>query len=158
MYNYNLGIFVPMKNHYISHIWPWHHYFNWFPPFLLYSERDNIICTPNETRASHNSGVHVLLVSLFGIPIVRSISQFFGRPNFFLVYQIFFWSTKLFFWSTKFLVGIPNCFFGIPNCFLVYQIFLGRPKKWEIDRTIGIPKRLTKSTWTPLIARVNYRC
>ena len=27
----------------------------------------------------------------------------------------------------------------------------GRPKKWEIDWTIGIPKRLTKSTWTPLL-------
>ena len=48
-----------------------------------------------------NSDVHVLLVSLFGIPIVWSISHFFGRPNFFfgipiffLVYQIFSWSTK----------------------------------------------------------------
>ena len=111
MYNYNLGIFVPMKDHYISHIWPWHHYFNWFPPFLLYSERDNIICTPNETRASHNSGVHVLLVSLFGIPIVRSISQFFGRPNFFLVYQQFFWSTKFFFWLTKRIRNWPDNWF-----------------------------------------------
>ena len=50
MYNYNLGIFVPMK----GLIWPWHHYFNRFPPpFLLYSERDNIICTPNKNRTSH---------------------------------------------------------------------------------------------------------
>ena len=50
------------------------------------------------------SDVHVLLVSLFGRPIVRSISHFFGWP-------IFFWSTKnqfliflvdqFFFWSTK---------------------------------------------------------
>ena len=30
------------------------------------------------------SGVHVILVSLFVIPIIRSISHFFGRPNFFL--------------------------------------------------------------------------
>ena len=90
------------------------------------------------------SGVHVLLVSLFGIPIVWSISHFFGRPNIFC--------------------GIPNFFFGRPNFFLVYQIFclvyqiffgwlnlfFGRPKKWEIDWRIGIPKRLTKNTRTPL--------
>ena len=30
------------------------------------------------------------------------------------------------------------------------KFFFSRPKKLEIDRTIGIPKRLTKSTWTPL--------
>ena len=55
-------------------------------------------------RPKTNSPVHVVLVSLFGRPIVRSISHFFGRP-------IFFWSTKnqfliflvdqFFFWSTK---------------------------------------------------------
>ena len=56
------------------------------------------------------SGVHVLLVSLFGIPIIRSISNFFGRLK------------------KKF----------------------GRAKKWEIERANGIPKRLTKNTWTPL--------
>ena len=64
------------------------------------------------------SGVHV---SLFGRPIVWSISHFFGLPIFFwstkkqylifLVDQLFFWSTKnyflmflvdqFFFWSTK---------------------------------------------------------
>ena len=55
---------------------------------------------------------------------------------------MYFWSVS-FFWSTKF--------------FLVYQIFFwstkfhfGIPKKLEIDQTISIPKRLTKSTWTPL--------
>ena len=142
MYNYNLGIFVPMKNHYISHIWPWHHYFNWFPPFLLYSERDNIICTPNETRASHNSGVHVLLVSLFGIPIVRSISQFFGRPNFFLVYQIFFWSTKLFFlvnqiscWYTKLFFWYTKLFFGIPNFSWSTKKMRNWPYNWYTKET-----------------------
>ena len=34
-----------------------------------------------------------------------------------------------------------------------HKWLLGRlksPKKSEIDQTIGIPKRLTKSTWTPL--------
>ena len=36
--------------------------------------------------------------------------------------------------------------------FLVDQKKIGRPKKLEIDRTIGITKRLTKSTWTPLIS------
>ena len=29
---------------------------------------------------------------------------------------------------------------------------IGRPKKCEIDQTIGRPKRLTKSTWTPLLS------
>ena len=29
----------------------------------------------------HQRVVHVLLVSLFGIPIVRSISNFFGQPK-----------------------------------------------------------------------------
>ena len=69
----------------------------------------------------------------FGIPNIFLVHQigFFGVPNFFLVYQFSFWYTKFFFWLTKF--------------------FFGRPKKWEIDQTIGIPKRLTKSTWTPLI-------
>ena len=47
------------------------------------------------------SDVHVLLVSLLGIPIVRSFSHFFGRPNFF--------------WYTEY-------FFSRPNFFLVYQI------------------------------------
>ena len=79
-------------------------------------------------------------VSLFGIPIVRSISYFFGIPN-------FFGSTKLFFWSTKFLFGIPK----FQNYFWYTKIVFGRPKKLEIDRTIAIPKRLTKSTWTPLM-------
>ena len=70
------------------------------------------------------SGVHVLLVSLFGIPIVRSISHFLVDHKNNCVDQKKIWYTK-----KKF----------------------GRPKKWEIDRTIGIPKRLTKSTWTPLM-------
>ena len=34
-----------------------------------------------EPSEADYSGVHVLLVSLFGIPIVRSISHFFGRPK-----------------------------------------------------------------------------
>jgi hypothetical protein len=34
------------------------------------------------------------------------------------------------------------------------KIFFGRPKKLEIDRTIGIPKRLTKGTWTPLFSQL----
>ena len=37
------------------------------------------------------------------------------RPNYFLVYQIFFW-------STKFLFGIQKIFFGKPNFILVDQI------------------------------------
>ena len=53
-------------------------------------------------------------------------SKFFNltEPNIFLVDQIFFWLTKF--------------LYGIPKFFLVDQ------KKWEIDQTIGIPKRLTK--------------
>ena len=50
------------------------------------------------------SGVHVLLVSLFGRPIVRSISHFFGRPIFFLVDQkpiSHFFGRPIFFWLSK---------------------------------------------------------
>ena len=70
----------------------------------------------------------------------KPISHFFGRPIFFLVNQkpfshvfgrpIFFLVDQIYFWSTKKKIG--------------------RPKKCEIDLTIGRPKRLTKSTWTPL--------
>ena len=59
---------------------------------------------------------------------VSFVYQLFGQILIFLVDQISFWYTKIFF---------------------------GRPKKWEIDRTIGIPKRLTKSTWTPLLKAVS---
>ena len=80
------------------------------------------------------SGVHVLLVSLFGIPIVQSISHFFGRPK------------KI--WLTTKNFGIAKKNFGIPKRDLVdRKKKFCRPKKWEIDQTIGIPKRLTKSTW-----------
>ena len=71
--------------------------------------------------------------------LLLCLSKFY-RPVFvknqfliFLVDQFILWSTK-----NHFLM------------FLVDQFFFGRPKKLEIDRTIGIPKRLTKSTWTPL--------
>ena len=55
--------------------------------------------------------------------------------------------------------GRPKKKFGRPKKYLVYQKKIwytkkkfGRPKKCEIDRTIGIPKRLTKSTWTSLMS------
>jgi hypothetical protein len=80
----------------------------------------------------------------FGVQKKNLVDQIsFGIPNLFLVYQKKVWYTKIF-WSTK-------LFFGRPNLFLVYQNFFCRPKKLEIDRTIGIPERLTKSTWTPLM-------
>ena len=63
----------------------------------------------------YQSGVHVLLVSLFGIPIFLLISNFFGRPK------------KIWYTKKK---------FGRPKKYLVYQKKL-RPKKWEIDQTIG---------------------
>ena len=97
----------------------------------------------------HLSGVHVLLVSLFGRPIVRSISHF-------LVDQFFFWSTK-----NLFLIFLVDQFFftnqkpfshvyGRPIFF-----FFGQPKKnWstkknEKQTNNWSTKRLTKSTWTP---------
>ena len=74
------------------------------------------------------SVVHVLLVSLFGRPIVRSISHFlvdqffflvdqkpishfFGRPIFFLPTKnhfLMFLVDQFFFWSTKFIFGQPK--------------------------------------------------
>ena len=47
------------------------------------------------------SGVYVLLVSLFGIPIVQSISHFFGWLKWNLVYQKEIWSTKKEIWWTQ---------------------------------------------------------
>ena len=65
---------------------------------------------------------------------------FFGTPNFFLVNQILFLVDQILLLVDQIL-------------FLVDQIFVWYTKKWEIDRTIGIPKRLTKSTWIPLVYR-----
>ena len=84
--------------------------------------------------------------------------------SFFLVDQFFFWLTKNKFgrpkknWSTKnmkkwFLVDQKKNWLTkkMRNWFLFDQKKIGWTNKCEIDRTIGRPKRLTKSTWTPLI-------
>ena len=93
---------------------------------------------------------------------VSLVYQLSGQFHIFLVDQIFFWYTKYFFGRPNFFFGRPNFFLVYQNIFLLYQkffwstkFFFDRPKKWEIDRTIGIPKRLTKSTWTPLLCRVS---
>ena len=77
--------------------------------------------TPSTINTDYLSGVHVLLVSLFGRPIVWSISHFFGRPILFLVDQ----------------KPISN-FFGRPIFFLVNQkpfshVF-GRPIFFLVDQ------------------------
>ena len=60
------------------------------------------------------SGVHVLLVSLFGIPIVQSISHIFGRPKnkFSQPKKIWYTSKNLVYqkeiWSTKKIFSIPK--------------------------------------------------
>ena len=75
--------------------------------FFLVDQRkicpvSDLFCSLSRIFCPVFSGVHVLLVSLFGIPIVRSMSHFFGRPIFFLVrIPNFFLVTKLFLWSTK---------------------------------------------------------
>ena len=88
---------------------------------------------------------------------VSLVYQLSGQFLIFLVDQKKIWSTKKHF-------GIPKKNFGIPKRNLVDQkrnlvdqknIWYTKKnlvdqKKWEIDWTIGIPKRLTKSTWTPL--------
>ena len=101
------------------------------------------MCIRKKKCSQDFSGVHVLLVSLFGIPIVRSISNFFGRPKKILVYQKKFWYTKKKFGRLK-KIWSTQKIFGMPKKNLVYQKKFGRPKKLEIDRTIGIPKTLTK--------------
>ena len=73
------------------------------------------------------SGVHVLLVSLFGRPIVRSISHFFGRPIFFLVDQK---PISHFFGRPIFFLVNQKPFshvFGRP----IYQIYFWLTKKNE---------------------------
>ena len=89
-------------------------------------------------QAKDFSGVHVLLVSLFGIPIVQSISHFFGRPKKALVDQKKVWYRKKKIWYTKMKFGRPKKKFGRPKKYLVYQ------------KKFGIPKS-TKSTWTSLL-------
>ena len=60
-----------------------------------------------------------------------------------LVDQKIIWFTKKKFGRQKKILVYKKKY-GIP------KKEFGRPKKWEIDRTTGIPKRLTNSTWTPL--------
>ena len=102
----------------------------------------------------HSSPVHVVLVSLlvdqlsglfltfFGRPKkICSVSgnfwsgsDFFGRPNFFLVHQNFFFLyQKIRAWPKK-IRDWPKIPWDCTNFFLVDQ------KKWEIDRTIGQPR------------------
>ena len=85
------------------------------------------------------SGIHVLLLCLFGIPITHFLVDqtffwytkfFFGIPNIFLVDQISFW-------SSKFLFGQPNFFLVYQNFFLVYQKIRAWPKK--IQRLTKVP-------------------
>ena len=69
----------------------------------------------------HQSSIHILLVSLFGIPIVRSISHFFG-------------------WQLKKLVDQKK--FGIPNRNHLSTVNqkkeFGRPKKiWYTQKKFG---------------------
>ena len=60
--------------------------------------------------------------------------------------SMYFWSVSLVYQlSSQFLIySVDQFFFWSTKC------FFDRPKKWGIDPTIGIPKRLTKSTWRPL--------
>ena len=71
--------------------------------FLLINCWENLqsLLTKKSDSNTDISGVHVLLVSLFGIPIVRSISHFFCRPK------------KN--WLTKKNFGIAKKNFGIPK-------------------------------------------
>ena len=55
-----------------------------------------------------NRGVHVVLASLFGRPIIRSISYFFGQPKivsetgqFFFVHSLEFLGASMWFWSVS---------------------------------------------------------
>ena len=82
------------------------------------------------------SGVHVLLVSLFGIPIVWSISHFFGRPKkiWLTKKKILVYQKKI--WYTKKKFGQPKQEFGRPKKNLVYQ-----KKVWYTEKKIGQPKK-----------------
>ena len=82
-----------------------------------------------QKKSTKNSGVHVLLVSLFGIPIFRSISNFSGRPK------------KN--WSTKEDFGMPKNFFRIPKRNLVDQkkIWSSKKKYLEYQKKFSQPKK-----------------
>ena len=81
----------------------------------------------------------------------------FGQPKKNLVDQKNIWYTKKNFGipkrnlvnQKKNLVDQKNYLVDQKKIWYTKKKF-GRPKKLEIDRTIGIPKRLTKRTWTPL--------
>ena len=65
-------------------------------------------------------------------------SDFFGPPNFFLVYQNFFLAyQKIRAWPKK-IQRLTK------NYLRLNKFVFGRPKKWEIDRIIGQPRDWTK--------------
>ena len=76
----------------VMHFWEFHNQFLHISqcanltfskdPIVIFRIIFNIACICTlKIIAVPKSGVHVLLVSLFGIPIVRSISHFFGWPK-----------------------------------------------------------------------------
>ena len=100
-------------------------------------------------KNSHDQNIIAASMYFWSVSLVY---QLFGQFLIFLVDQKKIWLTK------------KN--FGIAKKNLVYQKKMwytkkkfGWPKKWDIDQTIGIPKKLTKSTWTPLLTQMSQnRC
>ena len=76
-------------------------------------------------------------------------SDFFGRPNFFLVYQNFFLVyQKIRAWPKK----IPRL---TKNSLRLNKFFFGRPKKVRNRLDNWSTKRLTKTTWTGLLCKTS---
>ena len=87
---------------------------------------------------------------------VSLVYQLSGQFLIFLVDQKKIWSTKNKFGIPKRnLVDQKKSLVNQKNIWYTKKKF-GRPKKSEIDWTIGIPKRLTKSTWTPLLLTITF--
>ena len=110
----------------------------------------------------------MVLVSLLVDQLSSLFLSFFGRPKKICSVSGNFWSGSDFFWSTKFLFGTPKFLFSIPKnqsltkknsetdqkifvCSLSGQFFFGQPKKLRNRLDNWSTKRLTKSTWTPLM-------
>ena len=126
----------------------------------------NNLCFLNFFSGKDRSPVHVVLVSLLVDQLSGLFLTFLGRPKIklfslreFLVslwiffgQALIFWYTKKKFWYTKKKFGRPKKSEPDQKFPETEQIFFGRPKKGRNRLYNWSTKRLTKTTWTGLMA------
>jgi hypothetical protein len=107
----------------------------------------------------------VVLVSLLADQFSSQFIMFFGWPkkklpilktgHFLLSTLLIFFVQSTYQRVTNFQIRLDKKFKRVDKkkfrSLRMNNLFCGRPKKREIDRTIGWPKRLTKTTWMSLM-------